>query len=208
MTSGGAGTRDMGALELAARHGSADAALMVGRAMLADDRPADALPWLSRPGVTDLPDGGLLLGMAQDGAGQRDAAKQTYADAARAGDARAAHKLGWLYQHENDLERAIAWYERAADGGEASAMNNLGMIFVDRDPALAERWLRKAAGLGHGMAAHTLAVIAMKEGRDADMRAWLQRAATLGNERSVKALEELAKLDARRERRGSRRRRG
>jgi hypothetical protein len=51
-------------------------------------------------------------------------------------------------------------------------------------------------------------VIAMKEGRDADMRAWLQRAATLGNERSVRALEELAKLDARRERRGSRRRRG
>ena len=87
-------------------------------------------------------------------------------------------------------------------------MNNLGMIFIDRDRTLAERWLRKAAGLGHGMAAHTLAVIAMKEGRDADMRAWLQRAATLGNEYSVKALEELAKLDARRERSGSRWRRG
>jgi hypothetical protein len=54
------------------------------------------------------------------------------------------------------------------------------------------------------MAAHTMAVIAMREGRDADMRAWLQRAAGLGNEYSVKALEELARLDARRKRRGSR----
>jgi TPR repeat protein len=192
------------AFELAARHGSADAALMAGRYLLIDGRPLDALPWLSRSEVKDLPDGGLLLGMAQDRAGQRDAAKRTYAAAARAGDPRAAHELGYLYEHENEIERAIAWYERAADGGDPKAMNNLGMIFIDRDQALAQRWLRRAADLGHGMAAHTMAVIAMREGRDADMRAWLQRAAGLGNEYSVKALEELARLDARRKRRGSR----
>jgi TPR repeat protein len=193
----------LGAFQLAARHGSAEAALMAGRLLLIDDRPADALSWLSRPDVKGLPDGGLLLGMAQDRVGQRDTARQTYAAAARAGDPRAAVELGYLYEHENDLERAIAWYERAADGGDAKAMNNLGMIFIDRDPVLAQRWLRKAADLGHGMAAHTMAVIAMREGRDADMRTWLRRAAALGNEYSVKALEELAKLDARREHRGS-----
>jgi TPR repeat protein len=194
------------AYQIAANHGSAEAALMVGKYMMSDDRPADALPWLSRPGVTALPDGGLLLGMAQDGVGQTEDAKQTYVAAARAGDARAAHKLGVIYERENDLERAIAWYERAADGGEASAMNNLGMIFVDRDRKLAERWLRKAADLGHGMAAHTLAVIAMQEGRDADMRAWLQRAVDLGNEHSINAMNELRKLDARRGRSARRRR--
>jgi TPR repeat protein len=165
------------AFEIAGRNGSADAALMVARFMLAADRPADALPWLTRPGITELPDGGLLLGMALAGAGERDQAKQAYAAAASAGDPRAAHKLGVLYEQERDIPRSIAWYERAADGGEASAMFNLGLIFQTSDPALAERWMRRAAEHGHERA-----------------------------QRAVEALDKRARTAGSRQRRGLRRR--
>jgi len=180
------------AFETAGRNGSADAALMVGRFMLAADRPADALPWLTRPGVTEQPDGGLLLGLAQAGAGQREEAKQTYAAAARAGDPRAAHKLGMLYDQDRDIPRSIAWYERAADGGEASAMFSLGLIFAGRDPALADRWMRQAAEHGHQKAPYELAMFAAEAGRAADMRAWLQKALMAGDQRAVQALDQLA----------------
>src|ERR1017187_7883530 len=183
------------AFETAGRNGSVDASLMVARYMLAADRPADALPWLTRPGVKELPDGGLLLGMAQAGAGQLDQAKKTYAGAAKAGDPRAAHKLGVLYYRERDVQRSIAWYERAADGGEASAMYNLGLIFRDSDPALAERWLRKAAEHGHEKAPYEMAVLAERAGQGASMRAWLQKGAAAGDERAAEVLAKLARKD-------------
>lgn len=194
------------AFENAARKGSAEAALMVGRFMLADDRWADGLPWLSRPGVTDLPDGGLLLGMAQAGAGQRDAAIKTYTAAARSGDARAAHKLGVLYENGGDPRRAIAWYERAADEGEASAMFNLGLMFASRDPALGERWMRKAAECGHQKAPYRMAALAAQAGREAEMRDWLRKGAAAGDQRAVEALADLARHDAAGGGRGWRRR--
>ena len=189
------------AFELAARRGHAGAMLMLGRALLHEQRPAEAADWLSRPPAQALPDAGLLLGMAQAASGDRETAKETYAAAARAGDGRAAHKLGLLYHEEGDVERGLAWYERAAGDGEASAMFNLGLLLEQRDPDGAERWFVRAAEHGHVEAPHSVAIMALKSGRNADAVAWLQQAVAAGNPRSVELLAALeGAADARRSR--------
>ena len=60
------------------------------------------------------------------------------------------NNLGMLYEHgEGGLSRDVAtarkWYERAAAGNEASAMNNLGNFYcegtgTEKDLAQARKW--------------------------------------------------------------------
>ncbi len=65
--------------------------------------------------------------------------------------------IGWLYhwgEPVRDYLEARKWFERAADGGEALAMRNLGMIHAEggyglaRDLAAAERWYERAIKAG------------------------------------------------------------
>lgn len=182
------------ALEIAAEAGNAQAILRLGRTMLADRRFPEAVRWLSLDAVADLPDRGLLLGMAQSEIGETEAAKETFKAAARSGDARAAHKLALLYEQENDVERAMAWYERAADQGEVSSIYNLGLLLADRDPAGASVWLKRASDAGHAQAPYALALNAFQAGRHDEGAAWLQLGASRGDERATRALAELSKV--------------
>ena len=82
-------------------------------------------------------------------------------DLANRGDAKAANSLGVWYEKGReglaaDPEAAVRWYRRAAAGGNALAMHNLGDCFrdgigVERDHAEAFAWYRSAAEAGHAI---------------------------------------------------------
>ena len=69
-----------------------------------------------------------------------------------------------------DIVQAVAWYEKAAEHGEAIASFSLGSIYesgadrVGRDEAKAATWYRKAAGQGLGTAQYRLALM-YRDGR-------------------------------------------
>jgi len=76
-----------------------------------------------------------------------------------------SHSLGNRYSHgegvERDLEKAIYWYTKAAEQGNASAQNNLGNSYfkgegVERDVEKAMYWLTKSAQQGVIEAENTL----------------------------------------------------
>jgi len=65
---------------------------------------------------------------------------------------------------ERDEELATMWYQRAADTGNTSAMNNLGLLYmngrgVDRDPTKGAALFRKAADAGNRDAMRNLAKV-------------------------------------------------
>ena len=54
---------------------------------------------------------------------------------------------------ERDYLQARAWYQKAADQGDAAAQNSLGVVYVRgqgvaKDYAQARAWLQKAADQG------------------------------------------------------------
>jgi TPR repeat protein len=60
-----------------------------------------------------------------------------------------------------DETAAVAWYRRAAEQGDASAQNNLGVMYangqgVRQDDALAVHWYGLAAEQGHALAQYNL----------------------------------------------------
>ncbi|MGO4885288.1 MAG: tetratricopeptide repeat protein [Bryobacteraceae bacterium] len=70
-------------------------------------------------------------------------------------------KLAGLYQNgtgvPEDLSESLKWYRRAADLGNETAMNNIGVMYftgegVPRDLSEAMTWCRKAADLGNAAA--------------------------------------------------------
>lgn len=95
--------------------------------------------------------------LAQLDAGE-DAGAETLARAASLGHPGAQFHLARLYdQGEHGVEQNVAearlWTERAAQGGEAGAMYNLGLYLFEglggeRDQALGVRWFRQAAERG------------------------------------------------------------
>jgi localization factor PodJL len=63
-----------------------------------------------------------------------------------------------------DLEQAVFWYMRAAEGGLAPAQYRLASIYekgtgVRRNPGSAQEWYRRAAQAGNAKAMHNLAVL-------------------------------------------------
>lgn len=77
---------------------------------------------------------------------------------AQAGDLGAIHGIGYRYDFgqgglTKDEAEAVRWYRRAADGGYAASMYNLGVSYANGqgvavDEAEAARWYRKAAEAG------------------------------------------------------------
>jgi TPR repeat protein len=52
-------------------------------------------------------------------------------------------KLGWMYEHgqgrfPKDDARAVSWYRKAADAGDAAGMTNLGWILRTRPGRLSQ----------------------------------------------------------------------
>lgn len=73
---------------------------------------------------------------------------------AEAGDAKAQFDAAKAYNNgegvPKDIDKAIEWYQKAADQGNADAQNALGLAFKSaKDDIKAIEWFRKAADQGH-----------------------------------------------------------
>ena len=87
---------------------------------------------------------------------------------AQKGDAESQYQLGMLYKEGSpetpkDPVRAVDWFRRSAEQGNAQAENALGIAFqhgygVTRDDVVGFDWLYKAALKGNAPAQHNLAL--------------------------------------------------
>ncbi|ORX86298.1 HCP-like protein [Anaeromyces robustus] len=69
--------------------------------------------------------------------------------------------LGWYYESEEKMDKAIYWYEKAANLNNLDAMNNLGRCYLDGNEETEKyekgiKWLTIAAEKGHGNAQNNL----------------------------------------------------
>ena len=120
-------------------------------------------------------------------------------DKANAGDAIWQNKLGvWYDGGEEGLEqchaKAMEWYRKAADQGDAEAQSNIGVLYlfgqgVPVDYPLAAAWLLKAALQDNADAQFNLGLLYVKGVLgflDSDELCariamyWIKKAATLG----------------------------
>jgi uncharacterized protein len=67
-----------------------------------------------------------------------------------------------------DYAEAMNWYRRAADGGNDSAMYNIGLLFdeglgMDKNKTQAVFWYRKAADAGNVLAKTSLKNLGVKD---------------------------------------------
>ncbi len=94
--------------------------------------------------------------LAQEGQGDR--AIVLFRASAEAGDIYGYNNMGYAYENgvgvPRDIQKAISWYEKAAEGGQPNAPINLGMIYsqgrngVAKDPKKAAQWFAMAARNG------------------------------------------------------------
>ena len=103
------------------------------------------------------------------------------------------HALGWHYDHgegvEQDMKKAICWYERAAEQNHPAAMNSLGECYamgrgVPRDLETAMEWYRRAAELGEAMADYNMGWHLEQAGKLSEAYAHYRKAAD-GNDDSA-----------------------
>ncbi len=84
---------------------------------------------------------------------------------------------------------AIAEWRALAEKGDADAQYNLGQAYtigqgVDRDLAMAEQWLAKAAKQGHVRAIESYGLILFRNNRQAEAMPYIQAAAARGEPRA------------------------
>ena len=111
-----------------------------------DNAPAASSGWMDR-----------FFGYAAYKSGYYQRAMDLWLPLAEAGDARAQEFVGILHEEGHgvpkDVDKAMAWYERAASSGDMAAQYNLGRIYlegrlVEQDVDRAHELLRLAAEQG------------------------------------------------------------
>jgi TPR repeat protein len=128
---------------------------------------------------------GLVLLRGVDGT--KDSAKardwsQKSADAAK-------RNCGVQYQGSKDYAKAREWFVNAAEGGDTSAMRDLGSLYENSESGLqdftkAREWFEKAAAAGDVVAMRSLG-----EPVDyAKARDWFEKAATAGDAAAMRSL--------------------
>jgi len=116
------------------------------------------------------------------------------------------HKRGMLFYKgigvEKDFKKAAQWFRRAAEKGHAVAQYNLGIMTylgqgVEQDYRQAAEWFRRAGEQDHAAAQYNLGFL-YYEGKGVErdnLQAymWIDRAASLGDDKAVKARDTLQK---------------
>jgi TPR repeat protein len=118
---------------------------------------------------------------------------------AEAGEDRAQHALGVMYERGQgviqDYKEALKWFTKAAEQGYAAAQFNLGLMFhegrgVTQDYKEALSWFNKAAEQGYAPAQNSVgAMFATGQGTPQDYVSayvWFQLAATSGSQDAVR----------------------
>ena len=120
---------------------------------------------------------------------------------AAAGDAYSQLNLGAAYDNgigvKRDIDKALHWYQKAAEQGLAEAQFNLAHLLVSEEisSVAAAEWMQKAAEQGMTDAEYLLGVI-YAEGIGVEMdsaraRIWLQKAVAKGHAEASRVLKEL-----------------
>ena len=109
------------------------------------------------------------LGYMLAEAGDAERALPLFEASAESGDVYGYNNMGYAYQNgvgvTPDLQKAIAWYEKAAAGGQPNAPINLGFIYRDGGPGLepdprrAAFWFAEAAKGGNAWGSVHLAAL-------------------------------------------------
>lgn len=91
-----------------------------------------------------------------------DTAKEYYLKAAMGGHPAAQNTIGSFYGIEKDYEKALQWYYKAAEVGDANALCNIGIYHlfgygIEKDEKTAVEWFMKAAVKGQAVARYNLA---------------------------------------------------
>jgi len=111
-----------------------------------DNAPTGSSGWMDR-----------FFGYAAYKAGAYQRAIDLWLPLAEAGDPRAQEFIGILHEEGHgvpkDIDKALAWYERAAESGDMAAQYNLGRIYLDgklvaQDVERGHAWLQRAADQG------------------------------------------------------------
>ncbi|WP_447894186.1 tetratricopeptide repeat protein [Vreelandella sp. GE22] len=108
------------------------------------------------------------------------------------GDAEAMAALYYIYYYveEPDEEEALEWLDRAAEAGNAWAMNTLGKRARDDEDAYesetaqleaAEVWFRRAAELGYAPSMNNLSAILSNLGHNDEAWEWMTEASEAGH---------------------------
>ncbi|MFJ9371661.1 tetratricopeptide repeat protein [Nocardia sp. NPDC101769] len=96
---------------------------------------------------------------------------------------------GAAAQTGDPTSEAEDWYRKAAAGGDASAMHNLGLLLEKRgDLAGAEDWYRKAIVAGNKDAMRNLGLLLYDRGDLARAEDWYRKAIAAGNKDSMRNL--------------------
>ncbi|MFG6430365.1 hypothetical protein [Roseateles sp. LYH14W] len=116
---------------------------------------------------------GMLLNNGIGSARDLPRAYALFSEAAAAGDALAAYKVGCYLAGQFagvvplDEAQALAYKQRAAEAGYDLAQHDVGLVLLKRgDRAGAERWLALASRQGDLASTRALAVLAEKDGKD------------------------------------------
>ena len=124
---------------------------------------------------------------------------------AKEGDAMSQYNLGFLYSQGKQLEqndnKAVYWWRKAANQGIAMAQNNLAIMYMqgkgglERSDEEAARLFRQAAEQGYMEAQHNLAVMLVKgqgvEKNQKEAVEWFRKAAAQGHAGAKDALRQL-----------------
>jgi TPR repeat protein len=143
------------------------------------------------------------------------ACRMDYAEAIRGGGGFAKPPTRAIARRWNgwgvpqDYAEAMRWFRQAADAGNSSAMNNIGLLYqngegVPQDYAEAMRWFRKAADAGNSAAMNNIGYAeAMLYANGwgvpqdyAEAMRWYLKAADAGNSAAKDNLDRLNNLIA------------
>lgn len=126
---------------------------------------------------------------------------------AKEGDAMSQYNLGVLYaqgkQMEQNDNKAVYWWRKAANQGNAMAQNNLGIMYMqgkgglERNDEEAAKLFRQSAEQGYSEAQNNLAVMLVKgqgvEKNQEEAVEWFRKAAAQGHAGAKEALRQLGK---------------
>ena len=119
---------------------------------------------------------------AYEESGDYERAFRLFKSLALRGDSGAQLNVGYFYDRglgvRRNQEKALYWYRRNYARGEASGANNIATVYRDRgDLKRAISWFLKAVEMGDDGAALELARIYLSQGKSADAKRFLKRAA-------------------------------
>ena len=127
-----------------------------------------AMPLLMAAGFPTVPGDQATFnkGVAAYDSGRYEEAFQIFSDLADKDDLAAMRNVALMLRHgkgvEKNPEKAIAWYERAAEAGLVTAQADLGVMLLDGEAGKPDiedgmKWLTRAAQAGHATALFRLA---------------------------------------------------